>query len=35
LGYARKIAEKACDAVLKHSPSASVEEIIKLAFKHL
>ncbi len=34
LGYARKIAEKACDAVLKHSPSASVEEIIKLAFKH-
>ena len=24
LGYARKIAEKACDAVLKHSPSASV-----------
>jgi Holliday junction DNA helicase RuvA len=35
LGYARKIAEKACDAVLKHSPSASVEEIIKMAFKHL
>lgn len=35
LGYARKIAEKACDSVLKHSPSASVEEIIKLAFKHL
>lgn len=35
LGYARKIAEKACDAVLKNAPSASVEEIIKLAFKHL
>ena len=35
LGYARKIAEKACDAVLNNSPSASVEEIIKMAFKHL
>ena len=35
LGFARKIAEKACDAVLKSAPSASVEEIIKMAFKHL
>lgn len=35
LGFARKIAEKACDAVLKSAPSASVEEIIKIAFKHL
>jgi len=35
LGYSRKFAEKACDTVLKHSPSASVEQIIKLAFKYL
>ena len=35
LGYARKIAEKACDSVLKIEPQASVEEIIKKAFKYL
>jgi Holliday junction DNA helicase RuvA len=35
LGFSRKIAEKACDAVLNESPSASVEDIIKLAFKYL
>ncbi|MDA0701263.1 MAG: Holliday junction branch migration protein RuvA [Flavobacteriaceae bacterium] len=35
LGFARKIAEKACDAALKDEPLASVEEIIKKAFKHL
>ena len=35
LGFSRKIAEKACDAVLNESPAASVEDIIKLAFKYL
>ena len=35
LGFVRKQAEKACDAVLKEQPQASVEEIIKQALKNL
>lgn len=35
LGFARKQAEKACDAYLKEQPNASVEEIIKQALKNL
>ena len=35
LGFARKQAEKACDAVLKEQPQASVETLIKLALKRL
>ncbi len=35
LGYARKQAEKVCVKILKSSPDASVETIIKLALKSL
>ncbi|GEQ85274.1 Holliday junction ATP-dependent DNA helicase RuvA [Patiriisocius marinistellae] len=35
LGFARKQAEKVCDSVVKESPQASVEEIIKQALKKL
>jgi len=35
LGFARKQAEKACDAVLKQQPQATIEEIIKQALKNL
>ncbi len=35
LGFVKKQAEKACDAVLKEQPQASVEEIIKQALKNL
>jgi len=35
LGFARKQAEKACDAYLKEQPKASVEDIIKQALKNL
>ncbi|MDC7994658.1 Holliday junction branch migration protein RuvA [Altibacter sp. HG106] len=35
LGFARKQAEKVCDAVGKEHPEASVETIIKLALKKL
>ena len=35
LGFARKQAEKACDAYLKTDPQASVETIIKQALKNL
>ena len=35
LGFARKQAEKACDAVISEQPQASVETIIKLALKRL
>ncbi len=35
LGFARKQAEKVCDAIVKDDPGASVEVIIKLALKKL
>lgn len=35
LGFARKQAEKVCDAVVKENPQASVELIIKQALKNL
>jgi len=35
LGFARKQAEKACDAVVKEYPDATVEAIIKQALKNL
>ena len=35
LGFARKQAEKACNAVIKDNPDASVETIIKEALKNL
>lgn len=35
LGFARKQAEKVCNAIVKNSPEATVEEIIKLALKNL
>ncbi len=35
LGYNRKQAEKACNAVLKTTPDANVETIIKLALQNL
>ena len=35
LGFVRKQAEKACDAVLKQQPQATIEEIIKQALKNL
>lgn len=35
LGFARKQAEKVCDAIVKENPQASVEMIIKLALKKL
>ncbi|MEL6810418.1 MAG: Holliday junction branch migration protein RuvA [Bacteroidota bacterium] len=35
LGFARKQAEKACDAVIKNDPQATVETIIKEALKNL
>lgn len=35
LGFARKIAEKVCDKVVKQHPEATVEEIIKQALKNL
>jgi len=35
LGFNKKLAEKACDKVVKETPSASVETIIKLALKNL
>ena len=35
LGFVRKQAEKACDAVVKENPQASVEMIIKQALKNL
>lgn len=35
LGFARKQADKACDAVLKEQPQATVETLIKLALKRL
>ncbi|MGB3342768.1 MAG: Holliday junction branch migration protein RuvA [Aequorivita sp.] len=35
LGFLRKHAEKACDAVIKDNPQASVEMIIKQALKNL
>lgn len=35
LGFVRKQAEKACDAVVKENPEASVEMIIKQALKNL
>jgi Holliday junction DNA helicase RuvA len=35
LGFARKAAEKVCDAIVKDQPDASVEELIKLALKKL
>jgi len=35
LGFNKKLAEKACDKVVKENPSASVEMIIKLALKNL
>lgn len=35
LGFNRKLAEKVVDKILKESPNASVEELIKLALKNL
>ena len=35
LGFARKQAEKVCDAIVKQDPEASAETIIKLALKKL
>lgn len=35
LGFAKKQAEKVCDAVVKENPQASVESIIKQALKNL
>lgn len=35
LGFARKAAEKVCDAIVKDQPDASVEDLIKLALKKL
>ena len=35
LGYSRKQAEKTCNAILKETPNADVETIIKLALKNL
>jgi Holliday junction DNA helicase RuvA len=35
LGFARKAAEKVCDAIVKEQPDVSVEELIKLALKKL
>lgn len=35
LGFARKQAEKICDTIVKNTPEATVEEIIKLALKNL
>lgn len=35
LGFNKKLAEKAIDKILKESPSATVETIIKLALKNL
>ncbi|PQB05145.1 Holliday junction branch migration protein RuvA [Aureitalea marina] len=35
LGFARKAAEKVCNAIVKEQPDASVEDIIKAALKKL
>jgi len=35
LGFARKVAEKVCDKIVKEHPEATVEEIIKQALKNL
>ncbi len=35
LGFARKMAEKVCDKIVKQHPEATVEEIIKQALKNL
>lgn len=35
LGFARKQAERVCDAIVRDEPQASVEQIIKLALKKL
>lgn len=35
LGFNRKLAEKVVDKIIKESPNASVEELIKLALKNL
>ena len=35
LGFARKAAEKVCNAIIKEQPDASVEDIIKSALKKL
>ena len=35
LGFARKIAEKALDKIIRETPNASVENLIKQALKNL